>query len=37
MDLHDKKFVASENSATGEVGAGTVFHYRQKKDIIWAT
>jgi len=37
MNLHNKKFVALENSENGEVGAGTVFHYRQQKDIVWAT
>ncbi len=24
------------NSATGEVGDGTLFHYHQKGDVVWA-
>lgn len=37
INLNGKKFKALHNSENGEVGAETVFHYRQKDDVIWAT
>lgn len=35
--LNQKKFIAKSNSKNGEVGINTIFHYRQKEQIIWAT
>ena len=32
-----RRFRSVANSASGEVGAGTVFEYRQTGDIVWAT
>ena len=37
INYHDRYFVPVSNTATGEVGAGTVFHYRQQGNIVWAT
>ncbi len=37
INLHDKKFKALSNSDNGEVSADTIFHYRQKGKVIWAT
>ncbi len=37
INLHNKKFGALQNSKNGEVSQKTIFHYRQKEDIIWAT
>lgn len=37
INLNGKKFKALHNSENGEVGAETVFYYRQKDDVIWAT
>ncbi len=37
LNLNNKKFKGISNSSTGEVSAKTIFHYRQKNDIIWAT
>lgn len=37
MNLNGKLFKAQSNSDNGEVGAGTIFHYRQKENIVWAT
>lgn len=34
--LNNKKFTSLENTANGEVGADTVFHYHQEGDIISA-
>ena len=35
---YDKRFFTSRsNSENGEVGDGTVFHYRQKGGVVWAT
>jgi len=36
FNLNDKQFIAETNSETGEVGDGTVFHYFQEGDLIWA-
>ena len=32
-----RRFRSVENSSTGEVGPETVFYYRQREDLIWAT
>jgi hypothetical protein len=37
IDYHDRRFASVSNSSTGDVGAGTVFHYRQQGDVVWAT
>lgn len=31
-----RTFVPTSNSATGEVGDGTIFQYHQKGDLVWA-
>lgn len=38
MDFNydSKKFRSIENSASGEVGSETVFHYHQNGDLVWA-
>lgn len=35
--LNNKKFTAESNSHNGEVSTETIFHYRQKGNIVWAT
>lgn len=35
-DLEGKRFVPLSNSASGEVGEGTVFEYHQGGDLVWA-
>jgi len=37
INLNNKKFTALSNSENGETSSQTVFHYRQKGNIIWAT
>ena len=37
IDYDDRVFASVSNSETGDVGAGTTFHYRQRADIVWAT
>ncbi|HVF87905.1 MAG TPA: hypothetical protein VM866_09955 [Pyrinomonadaceae bacterium] len=37
INYHDRFFALQSNSGNGEVGAGTVFHYRQKGDVVWGT
>ena len=37
ISLHDKFFVASSNTSSGEVSEQTIFHYREMGDVIWAT
>jgi len=37
INYHDRFFVPVENSASGEVGEGTVFYYRQCDGVVWAT
>lgn len=37
IDYDERCFVPLVNAANGEVGEGTVFHYRQQGDIVWAT
>lgn len=35
---YDNRFFCSlSNSETGEVSAATIFHYRQKNAVVWAT
>lgn len=34
--LHNKKFIALLNSDNGEVSTSTIFHYYQRKHIVWA-
>lgn len=36
INYDNKKFASVENSETGEVSGETVFHYRQKGDLVWA-
>ncbi|QYO65472.1 hypothetical protein [Leptolyngbya sp. 7M] len=31
-----RKFVSVHNSANGEVGGDTVFHYHQSENLVWA-
>lgn len=35
--MDNKQFKALANVENGEVNTETVFHYRQKEDVIWAT
>lgn len=37
INLHNKRFKSLSNSENGEVSSETIFHYRQKQNIIWAT
>ncbi|PQJ78608.1 cupin domain-containing protein [Polaribacter porphyrae] len=37
LNLNGKKFKSVSSSDNGEVSATTVFHYRQKGTVIWAT
>jgi hypothetical protein len=37
IDYDDRVFASVSNSATGDVGAATTFHYHQQGDIVWAT
>lgn len=37
IDYDDRRFTSIANSAAGDVGSGTVFHYRQRGDIVWGT
>lgn len=37
INLHNKTFRALSNSDNGDVSEDTLFHYRQKDQIIWAT
>lgn len=34
---HNKIFRGISNTANGEVGTATEFHYRQRGDVLWAT
>ena len=36
VNYNDRKFRSFQNSATGEVGTETVFHYHQTDDTVWA-
>jgi len=37
FDYDERFFAPVSNSATGEVGSETVFHYRQRGEVVWAT
>lgn len=37
IDYDERFFTPVSNSETGEVGSETVFHYRQRGDVVWAT
>lgn len=37
INYNDRYFVAKSNSMNGEVGADTLFHYRQRGQVVWAT
>jgi len=37
LNYDGKRFRSIANSADGDVGDGTIFEYRQRKDIVWAT
>ena len=37
IDYDDRRYASVANSAAGDVGAGTVFHYRQRGDVVWGT
>ncbi len=37
INYHNKIFRAESNTENGEVENSTLFHYRQKNNIIWAT
>lgn len=36
INYDNRKFISVQNSAIGEVSAETVFHYRQKGELVWA-
>lgn len=36
MNYNNRVFCGKSNSANGEVGASTRFHYRQEGDRVWA-
>lgn len=36
VSIDGKVFTGVQNSATGEVGAATKFHYHQDEDVVWA-
>lgn len=37
INYDNRFFRVVNNSATGEVSSDTVFHYRQKDNVVWAT
>ncbi len=37
INYHDRFLISMSNSVSGEVGADTVFHYRQHGAVVWAT
>ncbi|MDQ3649025.1 MAG: n-acetylglutamate synthase [Acidobacteriota bacterium] len=37
INYHDRFLISVSNSVSGEVGADTVFHYRQRGAVVWAT
>ena len=37
IDYDDRRFASISNSATGDVGSGTLFHYRHRDDVVWGT
>ncbi len=36
INYDNRKFASVQSSETGEVSGETVFHYRQKDDLVWA-
>lgn len=39
IDLDDRHFetIETSESSGGDLAAGTVYHYRQQDDVVWAT
>jgi hypothetical protein len=37
IDYEGRTFASVSNSAAGDVGSGTLFHYRHRDDVVWAT
>ena len=37
IDYNDRRFRPVVNADNGEVDGGTLFHYRQRGDVVWAT
>ena len=37
IDYHDRRFRSIANTTNGDVGDRTVFHYRQRGRVVWAT
>ena len=37
INYHDRRFAPVSNSANGEVDSATIFHYRQRGRVVWAT
>jgi hypothetical protein len=37
IDYDNRTFRSVANTPNGEVGGETLFHYRQKGDLVWAT
>jgi hypothetical protein len=37
IDYDERHFASVSNSAAGDVGSGTLFHYRQRGDVVWGT
>ena len=37
INYHNRFFRFVSNSASGEVSSETIFHYRQKDNVVWAT
>ena len=37
INYNDRFFAPVSNTDNGEVGSATVFHYRQRGDVVWAT
>jgi hypothetical protein len=37
IDYDDRHFASVSNSAAGDAGSGTLFHYRQRGDVVWGT
>jgi hypothetical protein len=36
INYNNRKFRSVQNSASGEVGSETVFHYHQQGEVVWA-
>jgi len=37
LNYDNRYFVSASNTENGEVDANTIFHYRQRDDVVWAT